>query len=326
MNTPLFSVIIPAYNRAKLITRTIDSILAQTFTDFEIVIVDDGSTDDLKKVCDEYNSLKIHYFYQDNAGSNPARNTGIRISRGYYVSFLDSDDTWEKEYLNEVYKKFTSDDELGLVYVRNIRKYLPEGYLLLKNCKKLEGFIYREVLQQGFLTNSSCITVKRTLLETVGGWDNNLRACQDDDICFRLAKIAKIGFIDKILTTFYIDEQIDRISSSMSRRAWNSFILWNKFADDLMIFCGKTEFRKKIMNVYLLFLNVNDDNGLKQCEQLLVKYIKLSQYQLFIFRIKCKIKYHAKHIVKKIVYYVLPARILHSIKNVFAYKGNIKRS
>ena len=301
MNGPIFSIVIPVYNRAKLISRAVDSVLAQTFTDYEIIIVDDGSNDNLKKVCDDYNTPKIHYVYQDNAGSNPARNNGIRNSRGYYVSFLDSDDAWEKEYLEEVNKKFAGDNELGLVYVRNIKKILPQGRLLEKRNKNFEGFIYREVLKQGFLTNSSCVTVKRELLEKINGWDNNLRACQDDDLCFRLAKITKIGFVDKILTIFYIDESIDRISSSVSRRAWNALALWTKFADDLLSFCGKKELPKKIAHVYSMFLNVNEKKGLEQCEQLLVKFLQLSKTGVIAFRIKCRIKYRPKAIIKKVI-------------------------
>ena len=310
-NSPLFSVVIPAYNRAKIISRAIDSVLAQTFTNFEIIIVDDGSSDDLKRVCDEYNSPKIHYFYQDNAGSNPARNTGITNSCGYYISFLDSDDTWEPEYLYEVAQKFANDNELGFVWVKNIRKYLPEGIIQIKKSKKLEGFVYRDILKQGFLINSSCITAKRSLLEMVNGWDNNLLACQDDDICFRLAKITKIGCIDKFLSTFYIDKQLDRISTSNSRRAWNSLFLWQKFAGDVISFCGRKEFEKKIIHVFLLFYKLNDKDGLIHCRKYFLEYLKPSQFEIFIFNIKCMskiFKFRLKFIIKKILWHLLPIK------------------
>jgi len=302
---PLFSVVIPAYNRAGIIARTIDSVLAQTFTDFEIIVVDDGSTDDLKKICGEYHSSKIHYVYQDNAGSNPARNNGVKNARGHYVSFLDSDDTWEAEYLEEVLKKFNSDNEIGLVWVRNIKKYLPKGNTVIKKYKKLEGFVYREVLKQGYLINSSCVTAKRSLLEAIGGWDNNLRACQDDDICFRLAKITKVGYVDKVLSTFYIDERLDRISGSSSRRAWNSFLLWEKFADDLISHCGEKELVNKMIGVNLRFLLINDREGTQHCERLLVKYLRRPQLGMVQFRIQCMhalFLYQVKCTIKKIIH------------------------
>jgi len=306
--SPLFSIVIPVYNRAGIIARTIDSVLAQTFTDFEIIIIDDGSTDDLKKVCEEYNSSKIHYIYQNNLGSNPARNKGIKKSRGYYVSFLDSDDTWEAEYLAEVIKKFESDNEIGLVWVRNIKKYLPGGGTELKKCKKLEGFVYRKVLKQGYLINSSCITAKRSLLETIEGWDNNFRACQDDDICFRLAKITKVGCVDKVLSTFYIDERLDRISGSDSRRAWNSFFLWEKFADDLISYCGERELVNKMISVYIRFLMINDREGIQQCRLLLNKSLRHPQFGMVQFKIKCKYALFlkkVKYIIKNLIHIIV---------------------
>jgi len=309
-NSPLFSIVVPVHNRSELISRTIDSILIQSFDNYEIIIIDDGSTDNLKEICDNYNSPKINYYYQQNAGSNPARNAGIQFSRGCFVSFLDSDDTWEKEFLQEVKNKFASDEEFGLVYVKSIKKYLPDGTQAIKKCSKLEGFIYRDVLQQGFLTNSSCITVKRSLLEKIGGWDNDLFACQDDDICFRLAKITKVGFIDKILSTFYIDSRINRISSSTSRRAWNSLLLWKKFTDDLLLLCGKNEFLKKITNVYFSFLSVQDKNGLMQCECLLINQLGYSKYKILIFRLKFHVIYYVRLYLKNIIMLVLPFKMI----------------
>jgi hypothetical protein len=138
----------------------------------------------------------------------------------------------------------------------------------------------------------------------IGGWDNNLRACQDDDICFRLAKTTKIGYVDKILSTFYIDERLDRISGSGSRRAWNSFFLWQKFADDLVLFCGEKELVNKIVYVYLRFLQINDSEGIQHCEQLLVKYLRHPQPGMFQFRIKCmyaSFLSQTKYVIKKII-------------------------
>ena len=308
----MFSVIIPVYNRANVISRALDSVLAQTLTDFEIIVVDDGSNDNLKEVYAKYASSKIHYCYQENSGSNPARNNGIKYSSGYYVSFLDSDDAWEPEYLNEVAQKFAGDDEIGFVWVNHIKKYLPDGHIVVKKSRKLEGFVYNEVLQQGSLINSSCITAKRSLIEAIGGWDDKLQACQDDDICFRLTKAAKTGYVDKELCIFYIDERIDRISSSNSRRAWNSLYLWQKHSKDILLFCGKKNFESKIMGVYLRFLESRDRKGLIQCEHILVDLLKMLPIRIFIFRLKCiygllvfKVKNNGKYLARRI----LPGKI-----------------
>ena len=280
----LFSVVIPAYNRANIIKRTIDSVLSQTFKDYEIIIIDDGSSDNLKEICDNYNNTKIKYIYQENAGSNPARNNGIKNSCGTFISFLDSDDAWDCEYLSEVYKKFKNDEQVGAVWVKHLKIYLPGGKKKFKKCKKLRGYVYKEVLKQGFLVNSSSITARRSLLNDIGGWDNNLKACQDDDICFRLAKQSKIDYVDKALSTFYIDDRIDRISGSSSRRAWNSFYLWKKHAEDVLLLCGEKELIKKIKSVYTRFFLISDLEGINQCEQFLKENIKNSNFNIKAFR------------------------------------------
>ena len=304
METPLFSVVIPAYNRAKVINRTIDSVLAQSYDNYEIVVVDDGSTDNLKKLCDSYNSPKIKYIFQDNAGSNPARNTGIKHSTGKYTSFLDSDDAWMPSYLEEVVGKFSSDDEIGFVWTRNIKKFLPSGRIKQKKSKKLEGHIHTDVLRRGCLINSSCISAKRSLLEEIGGWDSNLKACQDDDICFRMAKAAKAGFVNKVLCVFYIDDQIERISSSSVRRVWNSFYLWKKHADDVTALCGKNETEKKFLNVYFNFFINKEAEGMKQCLDYISTYLDFKDNNVKKFISKCSRKvfiFRVKSLIKKLI-------------------------
>jgi glycosyltransferase involved in cell wall biosynthesis len=98
---PFFSIIIPVYNRADIIHISLDSIIEQTFHDYEIIVVDDGSKDDLKDSLVSYPDA--FYVRQENAGQGVARNTGIAHSRGEYICFLDSDDLWEKHYLEHLF-------------------------------------------------------------------------------------------------------------------------------------------------------------------------------------------------------------------------------
>lgn len=278
--TPIFSVVIPAYNRAKIISRALDSVLAQTFTDYEIIIIDDGSNDELKSICDSYNNDKIYYFYQENSGQCVARNSGIEKSRGYYISFLDSDDSWETEYLSEVARKFSEDEDLGCVWVKSIRKVLPDGNTYFKKSKVFEGHIYTRVLKQGYLTSPSFITVKRSLLELIGGFDTKLSLCVDDDICFRIAKLTKIGYVNKILGTFYIDSSIERISSSKSRTAYGWFFLWRKFSDDIIYHCGRKTLEEKLYKIYLMFNAINDTNGVNSVKKYLSEILHLTNFQI----------------------------------------------
>lgn len=116
---PLFSVVIPLYNRAPVIRETLNSVLAQTCQDFEIIIVDDGSKDDPKPVIDAIGDNRIRYIYQDNAGANVARNKGIAAARGRYIAMLDSDDRFLPHHLQSV-AAVLGDDEKKVVFARII--------------------------------------------------------------------------------------------------------------------------------------------------------------------------------------------------------------
>src|SRR6267143_1280624 len=96
---PLISVIIPTYNRERFVIKAIDSILNQTVKDYEIIVIDDGSTDGTRTALEAY-SKKIRYIYQENAGVSSARNAGIKKAQGEWMAFLDSDDEWTKDYLS----------------------------------------------------------------------------------------------------------------------------------------------------------------------------------------------------------------------------------
>ncbi|HGG59096.1 MAG TPA: glycosyltransferase family 2 protein, partial [Gammaproteobacteria bacterium] len=101
-DTPFFSVIIPSYNHAHYVCEAIDSVLDQTFSDFEIIVVDDGSTDHTRQAIQGYEHPAIHYIYQDNKGLPGARNTGIRHARGRWIALLDADDLWHRERLAHI--------------------------------------------------------------------------------------------------------------------------------------------------------------------------------------------------------------------------------
>jgi len=105
---PFFSIVVPTYNRAGFICKAIESVLIQTFNDFELIIVDDGSTDNTKEVIEKYNDSRIKYFYQKNKERSAARNEGIRKSKGEYITFLDSDDYYLPQRLENLYNGIIS--------------------------------------------------------------------------------------------------------------------------------------------------------------------------------------------------------------------------
>ena len=112
---PVVSAIIPTYNFGRFLGEAIQSVLDQTFTDFELIVVDDGSTDDTREVVGSFNDSRIRYIYQENRGLPAARNTGIKASRGEYIAFLDSDDIWLTQNLELKVKSLDSHPDAGLV-------------------------------------------------------------------------------------------------------------------------------------------------------------------------------------------------------------------
>lgn len=128
-NLPEISVIVPVYKVEEYLPQCIDSILAQTFTDFELLLVDDGSPDCCGEICEEYagKDMRIRVFHQANAGLSCARNTGLMNARGRYVTFIDSDDYVKPCYLERLYGALPADKTKEGVIVGSLDAYLPMG-------------------------------------------------------------------------------------------------------------------------------------------------------------------------------------------------------
>ena len=120
MDSPFFSIIIPTYNRQHLISRPINSILNQTFNDYEIIIVDDGSSDNTDHLITSMQNKKIRYIKTDNCGVAHARNTGIKLATGKYIGFLDSDDLLEKNHLESAYDYLKENDFPKVIHLNFI--------------------------------------------------------------------------------------------------------------------------------------------------------------------------------------------------------------
>ena len=140
MSEVFFSVIIPTFNRAKFISSAIESVVNQVFTDFELIIIDDGSTDNTKDIVTYYNNDKLKYYFQENKERSAARNKGIELSTGKYICFLDSDDEWALEHLNGIYNYLeNSNFPEGVFYTGMYRYDKRKGaYITKENRKNLK--------------------------------------------------------------------------------------------------------------------------------------------------------------------------------------------
>lgn len=223
---PQISVIIPVYNRGKLITRAINSVLNQTFEDFELIIVDDGSTDvTVKIIKEEYQDERIQLFVlKTNKGGSAARNIGIENSSGRYIAFLDSDDEWMPTKLEKQLAVFNSQKLENLGAVGCGRKLIiqNDGTVKTKNRipEKLLGNLHRKLLTGKAFPGTplwpggtSTIMIKKECFEKIGNFDINLRAAQEHDLYIRLSKFYQFAAVPEVLINYYIHSG-DKISTS----------------------------------------------------------------------------------------------------------------
>lgn len=226
---PQVSVVIPTYNRADVLQRAIDSVFAQSFDGFEIVVVDDGSTDETEDVVRQYESERINYIqFEKNRGANAARNAGIGAARGNLVSFLDSDDELMPDHLKRVVDEFRrAPRSLGGVFT---------GFEILEDGDRIDvsatnpGEITMNQLITDYVTGGfSCCTVRSSVFEQVGMLDESLPACQDREFFIRLREYYDMRGIDEILVRYHRGP--DRISSSKQRRLKGLDLLIQKHGD-----------------------------------------------------------------------------------------------
>jgi len=206
---PFFSVIIPVFNRYQIVKHAIDSALDQTFQDFELIVVDDGSTDGSPALEKEYHG-RIVYIRQEHAGVSSARNAGLSIASSPYIAFLDSDDRWipvklERHaiYLRE--HPLVKIHQSNEAWIRNGRRANPR----LKHLKK-EGRIFADSLKL-CLISPSAVVMSRRLFDQYGQFDPELPVCEDYDLWLRITLEEWVGLLSEQLVIKYGGHQ-DQLS------------------------------------------------------------------------------------------------------------------
>jgi glycosyltransferase involved in cell wall biosynthesis len=198
--SPLVSVVIPAYNAAWCVRKAIDSVLTQDFHDFEIIVVDDGSTDDTASVLAAYGDT-IRVVSQRNGGLSSARNSGIRVARGELVAFLDADDWWLPGKLARQIALMRAHPGIGFSST-SARVEHPGGQVLtLWRCAQWEGsFLVHLFGSNADVAGSgSAVIVRRVLFDRVGEFDEALRSLEDIDMWMRLAAVTGYACLDEPL-------------------------------------------------------------------------------------------------------------------------------
>jgi len=228
MVSDLIDVIIPTYNYGKYVADAVNSALSQTYGAAEVIVVDDGSTDDTESVVEKFGN-KIRYIKQQNAGVAAARNRGFKESTSDYIAFLDADDVWIPTKLEKQMELFKRDSRLGLVHC-GMREFDSEtGETILMHTDGKEGWVAKDLaLNEDTVINGpgGAILVKRSVIEDVGGFDERLRNGEDWEFCLRVAQKYKIGFVPEPLVDYR--NHGSNVSKNIHEMERSTLIAWQK--------------------------------------------------------------------------------------------------
>ena len=200
---PTVNVIIHTYNNERFIAETVESVLNQTYKEYEIVVVDDGSVDGTRDALIPY-MQKIRYHYKENGGIASAKNAGIGLSQAEFVAFLDHDDLWVPDKLQLQMEHFNENPQIGLVYAK-YTSFRDGKELRTKPEKGYSGWIFKELLSKSFIQTST-VVVKRECLDAVGPYDETFSLGDEYDMFLRIARKFQCGFVDKGLTRYRVHD------------------------------------------------------------------------------------------------------------------------
>ncbi len=225
------SVVIPTYEREQLVPRAIESVLAQSFMPYEIIVVDDGSTDNTKKVLSEKFGKKIRYFYKKNGGVSSARNYGMRKAKGDLVAFLDSDDIWMKDKLEiqtEYLRRYPKLDFVfsdcnnvrdGKIVTKSLLAYSEHGDKIAGS----EGIIknmLNYIIEENMISTST-VLFRRACIKKAGYMDEDLPVAEDREYWIRLASVFNFGYVGGVLASRIlhgknlVDDQIKLLEANI---------------------------------------------------------------------------------------------------------------
>ncbi len=282
---PLVSVIIPTFNRGHIIARSVDSVLAQTFTDYEIIVVDDGSTDNTGEFLKKHYGDRIQYISQSvNKGLANARNRGIEASRGTYIAILDDDDLWLPEKLALQVELLKKDPELSLAYCGTM-KVNSRGELIEEIRPSQRGQIFEAMLYQNCLLGPASVAIfPRAVLRASGMFDAGLSSCADWDLWIRMARNGKVDFVNRPLVQYVIHE--NNMHGDISGMAKDTFAILDKYLPLFEKGGGSADLRKRIYSNHLIHFawQYFERNDAPQFRKLLLQALERDPSNRFTIR------------------------------------------
>lgn len=268
----LISVIIPTYNRAYCLGNAIRSVLEQTYSNIELIVIDDGSTDNTENIISSIKDSRLRYIkLKKNGGPSKARNEGIKLAKGEYIAFHDSDDIWYKNKLAEQYKVMNDDPECQLVFCKyQIIKNSDKSIIPCEDSFEVDNYQYGmfEILLNENKIGTPAIVVRKNILKKVGFFNINLSTLEDWELCLRIAEKWKIKFINKILLDVY--PSIDGVNQISDSRRITTFIYilslyWPKY-HNINLFKSLIA---RIIDDYYLLSDAEKNKTEKQLEEVI---------------------------------------------------------
>lgn len=243
-----FSIIIPLYNKENFIEKTIQSILEQTFQDFEIIIVNDGSTDKSEEKILQFKDFRIHYFTKKNEGASTARNYGIEKANADFITFLDADDYWYPMFLETIFANIKAFPEQKVfsaaIEFDTSKKTIPAQYSIVKSENEIEIVNYFKASLKETVLCTSCAVFHKTVFEKAGNFDTKIKSGQDTDLWIRIGLLYPVVFSWKILARYvYDDKSLSKNNQWIDKKPdFSKFEEAEKTNPDLKIFLDLNRF------------------------------------------------------------------------------------
>ena len=211
------SIIIPTFNRCELLYRALNSVFKQTYSDYEVIVIDDGSTDDTAEMLQK-NFTQVRYVFQSNKGVSAARNKGLELAKGRWIAFLDSDDEWLPQKLEKQISLLIAKLDYKICHTEEI--WVRNGIRVnqMKKHRKTGGWIFPHCLPLCAMSPSS-ILIHRSVFDSIGNFDTSLPACEDYDLWLRITAKYPVLYMEEPQIKKYggHDDQLSKKHWGMDR-------------------------------------------------------------------------------------------------------------
>lgn len=325
MTVPTISVIVPAYNAEKTILETVRSIQAQTFSDFELIVINDGSKDGTVQVLEGIHDPRLKVFSYENGGLPVARNRGIDRSIGQYLSFVDADDLWTPDKLETQLAALQQNPAAGVAYSWTVLVDDQGNFLYKPDPIYYQGNIYARMLTGNFISSGSNILVRRDLVEAAGEFDPTLKSAEDWDYYLRLAQRTEFALVPKYQILYRRSSQ--SMTSKVDVMEKNILIVidraFTQAPAELQYLRPQTLSNTNLFFAYLCLTFASDEAGIRKAGEKLAKALRIYPKNLLQRK---TLRFLAKYLVLRLFPRQVAAKVTQRLARFFpasTHKGTI---